>query len=114
MPLHARLAGAPRQPAGFTHATGSCVRPPHSDVRTIGRTGRFSSESFGGEISNGGVHGLDLDDEVVETLRIDPVEVETVDEFEGHELVIGELEHRQAAFAALRDPLYRTQSLGSQ
>src|SRR3712207_2932910 len=59
--------------------------------------GWFRVDSLGREAGDGVVQRLDLDDEVVQPARADPATGGIADEFEADVVVVGELEHRQAA-----------------
>ena len=68
----------------------------------VGRGGGFDLHSSSGELGDGRLHGLDLDDQVVQTSRVDHSSARIVDELDGHEFVAGKLEHGEAAELGLR------------
>src|SRR4051794_13572270 len=63
----------------------------------VGRSGLFRLDSSCGQARHRRVHVVDLNDEVAEAAGLDPPVVGVVNELQGHELVAGERQHRQAA-----------------
>jgi hypothetical protein len=96
-----RVSGGPLDQ--FDSVTIGVGDPGRPEVfGAIGRGRWLDLHSSRRELGNDRAHGLDLDDDVVETTRADDTSAWIVDELDRHEVVIRELEHREASELGLR------------
>ena len=92
-------AGMPGRPFDQLDSVAVRIGEPRRPkvLRSTGRLGRLGVDCSRSQVCHRCVHIIDLDHEVVEATGLDPILGEVVNKLEGHELVAGQLEHRQRA-----------------